>query len=35
MVAGHRRKRACQIAELNEMPCIVRELTDDEATILW
>lgn len=34
MVAGHRRKRACQIAELNEMPCIVRELTDDEATII-
>lgn len=34
MVAGHRRKRACQIAELSEMPCIVRELTDDEATIL-
>lgn len=34
MVAGHRRKRACQIAELTEMPCIVRELTDDEATIL-
>lgn len=34
MVAGHRRKRACQVAELTEMPCIVRELTDDEATIL-
>lgn len=34
MVAGHRRKRACQIAEINEMPCLVRELTDEEATIL-
>ena len=34
MVAGHRRKRACQVAELTEMPCIVRELPDDEATIL-
>lgn len=34
MVAGHRRKRACQIAEINEMPCIVRDLTDEEATIL-
>lgn len=34
MVAGHRRRRACQLAQLPEMPCIVRELTDDEATIL-
>lgn len=33
MVAGHRRRRACQLAQLSEMPCIVRELTDDEATI--
>lgn len=34
MVAGHRRKRACQIAEIKEIPCLVRELTDEEATIL-
>lgn len=34
MVAGHRRRRACQLAQLSEMPCIVRDLTDDEATIL-
>lgn len=34
MVAGHRRRKACQLAQLSEMPCIVRELTDDEATIL-
>lgn len=34
MIAGHRRKRACQIAEIDEMPCLVRELTDEEATIL-
>lgn len=34
IVAGHRRRRACQLAQLSEMPCIVRELTDDEATIL-
>lgn len=34
MVAGHRRRRACQLAQLSEMPCIVRELTDDEAIIL-
>ena len=34
MISGHRRKKACQIAEITEMPCIVRELTDEEATIL-
>lgn len=34
MVSGHRRKRACEIAEITEMPCIVRELTDEEAIIL-
>ena len=34
MVAGHRRKRACQLAQLEEMPCIIRNLTDDEATII-
>jgi len=34
MVAGHRRKRAAELAELPTVPCIVRELTDDEATII-
>ena len=34
MVAGHRRKRACQLAQLEEIPCIIRNLTDDEATII-
>lgn len=34
MVAGHRRKLAGILAELKEIPCIVRELTDDEATII-
>ena len=34
MVAGHRRRRACQLAQLSEMPCIVREITDYEAKIL-
>ena len=33
MVSGHRRKRASEIAGC-EIPCIVRELTDDEATII-
>lgn len=34
MVAGHRRKFAVALAELAEIPCIVRNLTDDEATII-
>lgn len=34
MVSGHRRKRAAELAELPVLPCIVRELTDDEATII-
>lgn len=34
MVAGHRRKRACQLARISTLPCIVRNLTDDEATII-
>jgi len=34
MVAGHRRKTAADLAGLAEIPCIVRQLTDDEATII-
>lgn len=34
MVAGHRRKLAAELAQLPEIPCIVRNLTDDEATII-
>ena len=34
MVAGHRRKKAADLAGLAEIPCIVRNLTDDEATII-
>ncbi len=34
MVAGHRRKRACELAKISEIPCIIRNLTDDEATII-
>lgn len=34
MVAGHRRRIACELAEKTEIPCIVRNLTDDEATII-
>ena len=34
MVAGHRRRMASELAERQDMPCLVRELTDDEATII-
>ncbi|WP_133969606.1 ParB/RepB/Spo0J family partition protein [Eubacterium limosum] len=34
MVSGHRRKMASEIAEKTAIPCIVRNLTDDEAIIL-
>lgn len=34
MVAGHRRKCAATLAGITEMPCIVRNLTDDEAMII-
>lgn len=34
MISGHRRKRACQLAKLEEIPCIIKDLTDEEATIL-
>lgn len=34
MVAGHRRKCAATLVGITEMPCIVRNLTDDEATII-
>ena len=34
MVSGHRRKMAAELARLPTVPCIVRELTDDEAIII-
>lgn len=34
MVAGHRRKFASELAEIEEIPCIIRDLTDDEATLI-
>lgn len=34
MVAGHRRQRACELAEIDELPCVIRDLTDEQATII-
>ena len=34
LIAGHRRKRGCELAGLQTMPVIVRELDDDAATII-
>ena len=34
MIAGHRRKMAAELAGLPTVPCIIRELTDDEAIII-
>lgn len=34
IISGHRRHHACQIAGLDTMPAIIRELDDDAATII-
>lgn len=34
LIAGHRRKHACELAGLSSMPVVVRDYTDDEATII-
>ena len=34
LVSGHRRKRACELAGLETMPVIVRELDNDQAVII-
>ena len=33
IVAGHRRQKASELAGFRNMPCIVREMTDDEAIL--
>ncbi|MBP3524264.1 MAG: ParB/RepB/Spo0J family partition protein [Clostridia bacterium] len=34
LIAGHRRKRGCELAGLDTMPVIVRNLDDDASTII-
>lgn len=34
VISGHRRWRACELAGLEEMPVIIRELDDDVATVI-
>lgn len=34
LIAGHRRKRGCELAGLDTMPVIVRNLDDDAATLV-
>ena len=34
MISGHRRKKACELAGIKQIRCIVKDLSDDEATIL-
>lgn len=34
MIAGHRRKMASELASKETMPCLVRDLSDDEAIII-
>ena len=33
MIAGHRRRMASELAEQTTMPCLIRNLTDDEAIL--
>ena len=34
MIAGHRRKMASELAGKKEMPCIIRNVTEDEAVLI-
>ena len=34
LVAGHRRKRACELSGLEKMPVIIKDLTDDEVSLM-
>lgn len=34
IISGHRRKKACELNGLTKIPCLIRNMSDDEATIL-
>ena len=34
IISGHRRRRACELAGLTEMPMFVRDYSDDEAVVV-
>lgn len=34
IISGHRRKHACELAGIEEVPVLIRNLDNDEATIL-
>ena len=34
LIAGHRRKHACELLEIPSMPVIVRDISDDAATVM-
>ena len=34
IVSGHRRKRACELLGITNIPCIIRSMSKDEATIM-
>lgn len=33
LISGHRRKRACELAGLTTLKCVVKDISDDEATV--
>ncbi|MCR5726644.1 MAG: ParB/RepB/Spo0J family partition protein [Lachnospiraceae bacterium] len=33
IIAGHRRKRACELAGFETMPVVIKDMTDDEAVV--
>ncbi len=34
IISGHRRTKACQLLGLDKIPCIIRDLDDEESTII-